>query len=419
MCGLMSKLAMLILLRLLLGGHCTNITVACIAIALGTISALWGVLFALMERDLKRVLAYSSVENMGLILMAIGLAMLAGARGLTVVQDIATAAAIFHIVNHALFKALLFLGAASVERSAHTRDMAVLGGIAKQMPWTMLCFFIGAIAICAMPPLNGFASKWLLYQSFFRLSFEHAPLIERAVAMGMVGILAFVGGLSLAAYTKAVGIAFLGRPRSALASRAKESKENSPDGLIMAQILLACSCLMIGMLVPFVLNFLSPAIAQLTAHPGLVGSSLFPLPQGELCFIGAITVGVIYLFILGRKSADIRSYITWDCGFGPTSARSEETGSSFSHPIGRIFSQVLQLKVTTEITGKDRRHFPELVKVATNMSPIVETKFYNPAMKLLNWISSSLARIQTGSIHIHLLYVFLTMVLLVFLGTHI
>ncbi|MBS1997336.1 MAG: hypothetical protein JSS86_13540 [Cyanobacteria bacterium SZAS LIN-2] len=419
MCGIMSKLAMLVLLRLLVCGHCTSVTIACIAIALGTISAVWGVLFALMERDLKRILAYSSVENMGLILMAIGLSMLAGARGLTMVQDVATAAALFHIINHAIFKALLFLGASSVERSVHTRDLALLGGIAKAMPWTMLCFFVGAVSICAMPPLNGFASKWLLYQSFFRLSFEHAPLIERAVAMGMVGTLAFVGALSLAAYTKAVGIAFLGRPRSAAASRAKESKDHNPDGLIFSQILLACACVTIGTSVPIVLDYLTPALTQLTHHPGLVGSQLFPLPQGELSLIGALTVALVYLFVLGRKSADIRSYITWDCGFGPTSARAEETGSSFSHPIGRIFSQVLQLRVTTEITGKDRRHFPESVKVATNMTPIVETNLYKPAMQVLNWLSSSLARMQTGSIHIHLLYVFLTMILLVFLGTHI
>ena len=419
MCGLMSKLAMLILLRLLVAGHCTNITIACIAITLGTVSALWGVLFALMERDLKRILAYSSVENMGLILMAIGMSMLAGARGLTMVQDVATVAALFHIVNHAIFKALLFLGASSVERSVHTRDLALLGGIAKAMPWTMLCFFIGSIAICAMPPLNGFASKWLIYQSFFRLAFENAPLIERAVAMAMVGVLAFVGALSLAAYTKAVGIAFLGRPRSVAASRAKESKDHNPDGLIFSQILLACACVTLGTSVPIVLDYFSPALVQLTHHQGLAGSTLFPLPQGELSLVGALTVALVYLFVLGRKSADIRSYITWDCGFGPTSSRAEETGSSFSHPIGRIFSQVLQLRVTTEITGKDRRHFPESVKVSTNMTPVVETSFYKPAMQVLNWLSSSLARMQTGSIHIHLLYVFLTMVLLVFLGTHI
>ncbi|MBU6451197.1 MAG: hypothetical protein KGS72_05440 [Cyanobacteria bacterium REEB67] len=419
MCGLMSKLALLLMLRLLLIGNCTNAAIAFVAIGLGTISALWGVLFALMARDLKRLLAYSSIENMGLILMTFGVAMLAGARGLTTVQDIAVAAILFHIINHALFKSLLFLGASSIERSVHTRDLALLGGIAKAMPWTMLCFFIAAVAICALPPLNGFASKWLVYQSFFRLTFDRAPLVERAMAMALVGILAFVGALSLATYTKAVGITFLGRPRSAAASRARESKDSNPDGLIQAQILLAVICVTIGTSVPLVLQMLTPAIIQLTKHGSLQAALLFPLPQGELCLVGAITVSVIYLFVLGRKSADIRQYITWDCGFGPTSARAEETGSSFSHPIGRIFSNVLQLEVTTEISGKDRRHFPEKIMVQTNMTSLVEAHLYAPVVRLLNWTSSSLARIQTGSIHIHLLYVFLMMVLLVFLGTHI
>jgi hydrogenase-4 component B len=417
--GLVGNMAIFLLMRLLLAGQCSHLSIAYAAIALGTISSLWGVLFALMERDLKKLLAYSTVENMGIILTAIGVAILAHCHNLTAIATLAAAAALFHTLNHGLVKALLFLGAASVERAVHTRELTALGGLAKNMPWTMLCFFIGSLSICAMPPMNCFASKWLVYQTFFQLSYANAPILERAMSLAMVGILAFVGALSLACFTKAVGIAFLGRPRSNAAAKAKESTTNGPDGLIIAQLLLAVACVMIGTSVPIALDGLAPAVRQLTHDQFLVGSSLFPIPQGQLALVGGILVSSIYLFVLGRRSAEVKSYITWDCGFGPLSTRAEETGSSFSHPIGRIFSQILQLKVTTEISGKDRRHFPESVRVETFMTPILETKLYRPVMGIFDWLSSSLVRLQTGSIHIHLLYVFLTMVLLVFLGTNI
>jgi hydrogenase-4 component B len=417
--GLVGKMAIFLLIRLMLGGGCEQPIVAYIAIILGTISAVWGVLFALMERDLKKLLAYSSVENMGLILTATGVAILAHSHHLADIEALATAAALFHALNHGMVKALLFLGAASVERAVHTRELSALGGLARNMPWTMLCFFIGSLAICALPPMNCFASKWLVYQTFFKLSFAEAPLLERAMSLSMVGVLAFVGALSLACFTKAIGIAFLGRPRSAAAAKATESLSGKPDGLIIAQIMLAAACLLVGTSVPIALTGLTPALRQLTQNPDLIGSTLFPLPQGQLVLVGAVLVSTIYLFVLGRKSGEVRPYITWDCGFGPLSTRAEETGSSFSHPIGRIFSQILQLKVTTEIVGKDRRHFPESIRVETFMTPLLENKIYRPVVALFNWLSSSLVRLQTGSIHIHLLYVFLTMILLVFLGTNI
>jgi hydrogenase-4 component B len=416
--GLISKLAIFLLMRLLLVGECSHTIVAYIAIALGIISALWGVLFALMERDLKKLLAYSSVENMGLILAAIGVAILAHSHNLGYVAVLAAMAALFHAFNHGIVKALLFLGASSVERSAHTRDLSVLGGLSKNMPWTMLCFFIGSLSICALPPSNCFASKWLIYQTFFHLSSSQAPILERAMSLAILGILAFVGALSLACFTKAVGIAFLGRPRSSAAAKAKESIPGSPDGLILAQILLCFACIWVCTSVPIALNGLSPAVELLTHNASIVGSSLYSIPQGQLVLIGVILFTGIYMLILGGRSGDIKSYNTWDCGFGPLSTRAEETGSSFSHPIGRIFSQILQLRVTTKIAGKDRRHFPDSIKVETLITPIIETKLYQAAINILNWLSSSLVRLQTGSIHIHLLYVFLTMVLLVFLGTN-
>jgi hypothetical protein len=145
-------------------------------------------------------------------------------------------------------------------------------------------------------------------------------------------------------------------------------------------------------------------------------ASLFPIPQGQLCLVGLILASSIYILVLGPKTQSINTYITWDCGYGPLSARAEETGSSFSHPIGRIFAQILQLDMVTTIDGKDRRHFPEQIRVETKMSPYLETRAYRRTLDLISWLSLTMTRLQTGSIHVHLLYVFLTMLFLVLLG---
>lgn len=413
--GLVSKVSIYLMLRLIVLGDCHSPYVIYAALALGLISSVWGVLFALVERDIKRLLAYSSVENMGLIMVGIALAMLSKHYGLPGIAAIAVTGVIFHTVNHGLFKSLLMLGAASIEKATHTRELSQLGGLARRMPWTMLGFFVGGMAICAMPPTNGFASKWLIYQGFFQLSFAQVPLFDRAIAMAVIGSLAFVGALSLACYAKAIGIAFLGRARSTAAKAADEGASGKLTGLTLAQLILAVICIILGTSASVCMHGLSPVLAYLTgsyADP----ASLFPIPQGQLCLVGLILASSIYILVLGPKTQSINTYITWDCGYGPLSARAEETGSSFSHPIGRIFAQILQLDMVTTIDGKDRRHFPEQIRVETKMSPYLETRAYRRTLDLISWLSLTMTRLQTGSIHVHLLYVFLTMLFLVLLG---
>jgi hydrogenase-4 component B len=154
--------------------------------------------------------------------------------------------------------------------------------------------------------------------TFFQLSFANAPILERAMSLAMVGVLAFVGALSLACFTKAVGIAFLGRPRSNAAAKAKESTTNGPDGLIIAQLMLAIACVMIGTSVPIALDGLAPAIRHLTHDQFVIGSTLFPIPQGQLALVGGILVSSIYLFVLGRRSGEVKSYITLGLRLWPT-----------------------------------------------------------------------------------------------------
>ena len=178
-------------------------------LTLGIISAFWGILFALQQDDLKSLLAYSSIENVGLVLAAIGLSVLGGKFHLPILPALALTAAIFHSVNHGLFKSLLFLAApGSIDIKTHTRNLNLLGGLGKRMPQTLIFFFIGSAALCALPPLNGFSSKWLVYQSLFRLALVSKSLWASGFAIICIGVMALVGALAIACFTKALGMSF-------------------------------------------------------------------------------------------------------------------------------------------------------------------------------------------------------------------
>jgi hydrogenase-4 component B len=411
MSGVMVKVAIYMMIRTLVFGGCDSVTVGYLALFLGLVSAIWGVLFALIQKDLKRLLAYSTVENIGLIVTAIALTILCKSSSLPGLALISLIAALLHSVNHGLFKGLLFLGAGAVDSSAHTRDMSFLGGLARAMPWTMACFFVGSVAICCFPPLNGFASKWFIYQSLFRLSFTAPSMIDKGISLALVGAIAFVGALSLACFTKAVGITFLGRARSESASHAKES---SPS-MVAAQLLLASCCVALGLLVPQSVRVLS----VICAGAGMQSTQLdnvFSIPMGMIA-AGLLSISAAaYFCLLASKKHPVREYHTWDCGYGELPVRAEETGSSFSEPIARIFSPLFQFKMFTEIKGKDRRHFPEWINMELVTLSILEDRVYRPTLALIQGASLALVKFQTGSIHIHLLYVFLTLLLLLVVG---
>ena len=411
MSGVMVKVAIYAMIRLLFESGAHGDLLGYICLALGSLSAAWGVLFALMQRDLKRLLAYSTVENVGLILMAMAITLLAKNAGLTVIASLAFSAVLFHIVNHALFKGLLFLGAGAIDIQAHTRDLSALGGLGKKMPWTMGLFFIGCLATCAMPPLNGFASKWLLYQSLFQLSFFGANEWQKGLALTLVGVLACVGALCLACFAKAFGICFLGRPRNDLVNHAREV----PALMILSQALLAGLCVAFGFMGQQIIQSFLP-VAQLSLNKVVPVEQFFNMPLTILSLLGLVIAVLVSCILLNRSKPPLRTYITWDCGFGDLPARTEETGSSFSQPIGRIFGSLLQYKVETEIGGKDRRHFPENITFELSMTSVLEKRLYGPLLRFFEEISRRMLALQTGSIHIYLLYVFLTLLILLGVG---
>jgi hydrogenase-4 component B len=415
MSGVMVKVALYAMIRLLVFSGPEFQALGYVALTLGTLSSALGVIFALTQSDMKRMLAFHTVENVGLVLMGIAVAILCKSGAFQYAAAVGLAAALFHSVNHGLYKGLLFLGAGSVDSRVHTRDMGLLGGLAKKMPWTTACFLIGSLSITNMPPFNGFASKWLLYQSLFQLSQSNAVLIERCISIAIIGIMALVGGLALACFSKAVGISYLGRPRSAQAAAATEGT----PGMIAGQVILVAACVLLGLFVPVVMHMFNDVV-RATIGTQVDISYAFPIHMKLLVMIAASIVAVIMVWLkISEQRAPIRSFVTWDCGYGPLSARAEETSKSFSQPITRIFGVLFGYHIDTEIVGKDRRHFPEQVKAHITMSSLLEQKVYGPIVMGLERLSKSLAGIQSGSIHLYLLYVFVTLLVLVAVGTHI
>lgn len=411
MSSVMVKVALYAIIRILVLGGKAHPAIAYLALTMGLVSAFWGIVYALVQRDLKRLLAYSTVENVGLILTGIALYLLANTSSLTAIAWMAMAAALMHIINHGAFKSLLFLGAGAVDVSAHTRDLGLLGGLSSKMPKTMICFFVASLSICALPPLNGFVSKWLLYRCLLDISSQSGSLLDRAGALFVAALLAVVGALSLACFTKALGVAFLGRARSAHASKASESSK----GMLVAQFILAGACVLLGAFASPVLDQLQPVIASAIPQSQTM-ASVFRLPLGVLLLTGLSLALLLYQIFLNKTNGKLSTFSTWDCGYGDLPGRAEISGTSFADSIATLISPLLAYKVARAITGKDRRHFPELINVQSSHTPVLEQKVYAPVTAALRAISRLLVTLQTGSIHVHLLYVFMTVFVLVLLG---
>ncbi len=408
MSGLMVKVALYAMIRFFLWpGHVVTPVIGHLLLALGAISAFWGVLFALLQHDLKRLLAYSTVENVGLIIMGIGLAVICRTQPsphsslLSAVGAVALGAALLHVWNHAFFKSLLFIGAGSVDHGAGTRDLDRLGGLARPMPVTFACFLLGSAAICALPPLNGFASEWLLYQSFFRFGCLSSTPLFRFLALGTIGWIALVGALALSCFVKVTGITFLGQPRSSAVGAAHES----PRGMLVSQGVLALGCVVLGVGAPFVLELLRPLTG-----PSLRAAFTLPIPTLVFTLLLGLAVGALALL------RPVRSYVTWECGFGPLNARMQTTAASFAQPVARLFGSLYRYVVDTRVEGRHRRHFPEAVTVQPAVRSILASRLYLPVLASIDRLARRLVRLQGGSIHVYLLTMFLTLWILVLIG---
>lgn len=381
----------------------------------GSVSALMGVLYALMQHDLKRLLAYHSVENIGIIFMGLGLSLVFLSAGLTVAGVVALIAALYHTLNHALFKSLLFFGAGAVHRATHERDIDRMGGLLHRMPWTGLFFLVGCISISALPPFNGFVSEWLTFQAALQ-AWSLKSGVLRSLLPITAAMLAVTGALAAACFVKVYGVAFLGQGRSRPVRRAREVGL----GMRAGQGLLAALCLLLGVLPTVVVDLLNP-VSQLLLGQGLDPVStqswlwLTPVPA-EGASYGAplvlLSLAVLWgggRWVLARgPRAAVRRCDPWDCGFSPPNARMQYTATSFAQPIRRVFGALFRIDERIETEGGRQRH---LLHVEDRVWDLL----YAPVARLVERSARRIVRLQTGQVRTYLAWSLATLLVLLWI----
>ncbi len=388
------------------------------------ISCLVGVIYALMEHDIKRLLAYHSVENIGIILLGVGLAMFFISINLPYLAVFSLIAGLYHLVNHAIFKGLLFLCAGSVYKATGTRDIEKLGGLIKKMPQTATCFLLGAMAISALPPLNGFVSEWLILQAFFLGAFN--VIGGSKLFLGIcAAMLALTSGLAVACFVKAFGITFLAQPRSHYAKEAKEVALSMRVGMFFLAFLTIIFGLAAALIIKLLakvsgsalgidISNMSFSLNNFILTPQIAKNIYLSTPSLALWLIlFGIAVFAIYK-IFGRGKSVI--YKNWDCGYYKLDSRNEYTATAFSKPFRIAFSFFL---LPYRKTQKIRESFYHIKSFSyeTHTTKVFKKYVYDPALALVFKTAKSMRRLQPGSIHLYLGYIFITLLLLIiFMG---
>jgi hydrogenase-4 component B len=390
-------------------------------LTIGTISAVLGVLYALMEHDLKRLLAYHSIENIGIILMGLGAALMFLHTNHPVLAALALIAGLYHTINHAVFKALLFLGAGAVLHATHTRDMEKMGGLIKRMPKTAFFFLIGAVAISALPPLNGFVSEWLTYQSLLQ-GFGTTDSLVRLMFPLSGAMLALTGALAAACFVKAFGITFLAQPRS---EQAAQAHEVSPT-MLLGMGLLTGACVFLGLFPTTFLALLGPLTQQLIGQPlpaYLVQADGWVLGSakamgGTVSTLGIALMGicllpiplVLWLFF-GRRTR-VRIGPTWDCGLRGLTPQMEYTATGFSKPIRMIFKALFRPRREVQREYDYSPYFAKTLRFESHIEEAFVTRLYRPLNRTILRLSRRMRALQAGSIQAYLIYIFITLLLL-------
>ena len=423
MSGVMIKTAIYALLRVyfdFFGGHFPWWW-GFVVLLIGAVSALLGVMYALMEHDLKSLLAYHSVENIGIILLGIGAGMIFHSYDLDELAALGLIAGLYHTINHAVFKALLFFGAGSLLYATHTRNMEEYGGLLRRMPWTGACFLIGAVSIAALPPTNGFVSEWLVFQSLF-LSYQMPSLLMKFMLPLAAAMLALTGVLALTCFAKAFGISFLALPRSSHARHAEEV----PWPMRVGMGVLSAVCIALGLAPMLVIPFLDHVSTSLIGRSiadkmlALDGWALAPvnvefssLSSPVLGFLLVATAALGLALVVCYGGTSPRRYSkTWACGLNLTS-RMEYSATGFVQPIKRVFSTIYQptVKLETEFL-EESRYFAKRRRFEFHIEPLFQAYFYDPLIVFVSGLADRMRIVQAGSLHLYLAYIFVTLVVL-------
>lgn len=379
-------------------------------LALGMVSGVIGVAFAIGQHDLKRLLAYHSIENIGIIMIGLGTALVGQSQGNPALTVLGLGGALLHVVNHATFKALLFLAAGSVIHATGTREIDLMGGVARRLPFSSLFFLLGAVAICGLPPLNGFVSEILVYLGAFS-SIRSPHGVYGVLPAVAAPALALIGALAVACFVKVYGVAFLGSARSEEHAGGHEA----PAVMLWPMALLCAVCLLIGVF-PVVVGLpLDNAIAacQGSLAPARIGS-LAPLGWMSLLGLSLLAlVALVWLMMLRRTRALPQAVsVTWGCGYLKPTPRMQYSASSFGSMLVNCFRGVLCPEVhRKEVEGI----FPEPGRFATHVPETVLERLYLPFLDYLYRKSAPVRRLQHGKLNVYIFYSFMTLVLLLVL----
>ncbi|CNB28214.1 hydrogenase 4 subunit B [Yersinia intermedia] len=397
-----------------------------VVLAFGAVSSVLGVLYALAEHDIKRLLAYHTVENIGIILMGVGVGMIGIAGHQPVLAALGLLGALYHLLNHAVFKGLLFLGAGAVIYRVHTKDMEKMGGLARMMPYTALAFLVGCMAISALPPFNGFVSEWFTYQSLFTMTKDGGFIIRLAGPIAIV-MLAITGALAAMCFVKVYGISFCGLPRTEKAAQAREV----PWPMTAAMLLLALLCLALGIgatqVAPVIARIASSLIAAPEAQTLQVaqGAVLFPQHSSQAMlstlyiFFGLLILPLVILLIAslykGSRLAFRHGGYPWACGYAYEQAMTVSAGG-FTQPLRMMFAPLYRMRKTLDPAPMMQRALEHSVSGAGRVEPLWDDKIVAPLIRLIQWLSQRIQWLQQGDFRLYCLYVVAALVTLLIIA---
>lgn len=395
-----------------------------VVLGVGVVSALVGVLYALQEHDLKRLLAYHSIENIGIIVMGFGAALMFRTLNHPALAAIAIVGALYHTLNHAMFKGLLFLSAGAVVHSTRTRNMEQMGGLIRRMPSTALYFLIGAVAISGLPPLNGFVSEWLTYQALLA-GFGSTESLTRLMFPIAGSLLALTAALAAACFVKAFGIPFLALPRSAESAEAHEVGVEMRTGMGV----LAATCVVLGLGASWVIPVFDPITVQAvgvrvsaTLVAGGIALQAGSPRAGSVSTAGiailllALAGGAAILVARRLRSEHVAHGPAWDCGLPGLTAENEYTATAFSKPLRLIFAAFYRPRREIHPEYDVSPYYPSAIRFESEIEPAFETRVYGPLREWIFGVARRMRAIQAGSIHAYLAYIFVTLIALLLFG---
>ncbi|NPD32002.1 hydrogenase 4 subunit B [Eggerthellaceae bacterium zg-997] len=392
-----------------------------LVLVFGAVSSVLGVVYALAEHDIKRLLAYHSVENIGIILLGVGTGFIGLATGNVTVAVLGFMAGFYHLLNHAMFKGLLFLGAGAVLYTTGTRDMEKMGGLARVMPVTGMCFLIGSLAISAIPPLNGFVSEWFTYQSMISIAFEGSPVVRTFAALATVS-LAITGALAVTCFVKAYGVTFLSAPRSEAARKAVEV----PGPMKLSMVFIAVLCVLLGIGAPVVAPIMeNAAAAMVQAHPATVVDGLVLVNPANGGFMSTPLMAVLLIGLValawGLRSAlssgsSASRQEPWACGYNPD-AHMPVVATSFGAQVNGFLGPLYKIRtVCAAQASRFVSAYERTVGGARAAENLADTYVVATASRFVHWISSKVQAIEGGDFRLYIVYIVAALVALIALA---